>query len=185
MSERLRLFLAIDPSPAARAALTALQDRLRDAAPGFRWLDPATFHVTVKFLGDVDAAHRPAIEEIAAAAAQSTPAVTVAFEGVRAFPRRRDARVLVAALSAPSALARLAASLDTAFVDLGVPAEGRAFRPHVTLARRRPGAAPPFPEVALDAPLPGFAADRLRLYRSRLSPAGAAYDELAAWPLRG
>jgi 2'-5' RNA ligase len=77
--------------------------------------------------------------------------------------------------------------LEAALVARGIPGEGRAFHPHVTLARARDprgakelvrvlGAGPAFGEVPVEA---------LHLMRSELSPRGARYSALTAAPLRG
>lgn len=84
--------------------------------------------------------------------------------------------------SAPAPLARLAEAVEAALVPLGYLAEPRAYRPHVTLARR--WSAPHAPDRALlAAPPPAalsapWAADRLVLYRSRLGQA-PMYEPLA------
>ena len=61
----MRQFLAIKPSAAMIDALRSLQDRLRRDADGWRWLDPRSIHLTLRFLGEVaaerDAALRAAI----------------------------------------------------------------------------------------------------------------------------
>ncbi len=67
-----------------------------------------------------------------------------------------------------------------------MPPEGRAFLPHVTLARFARGAAPD-PDVARRLripPLPAFSIARFALFESQLGSQGATYEAIAHYSLR-
>ena len=183
--ERLRLFVAVSvPDDALRAAAEAIEP-VKPLWPDARWVDLASQHVTLKFLGwtndDALDAIVAACREVAAA---HSPA-RVSLGGIDAFPTRRRVRVLWAALDDPAGLlASVAAGLDAALEPLGFPREERAFTPHLTLARfkvpRRMAA--PWPDVVIDA-APWDVAE-LGLWRSHLSPKGARYEVLEKLRLR-
>lgn len=119
----IRTFAAVPvAAPAAVAALAAVQAALRRAPGRVRWVAPAQFHFTLKFLGDLPpervAVARAALQQAAAAA---TP-FTLAIAGVGAFPLVEAARVLWAGCGAGSAeLAALAAQAEAELVAAGFP----------------------------------------------------------------
>jgi 2'-5' RNA ligase len=169
-----RVFFALLPPAAAATALAALAAALA-ARVGGRVTETASIHLTLAFLGDVPAARLPDLEAIGAATA-AQPAFTVALDTIGAF---RKAQVAWVAPSAPPAgLLALASDLHGRLHGAGFAFDVRAFRPHVTLARKC--------TLALAdercAPV-AWAADAVVLVASTLAPAGARYAALARWPL--
>ena len=186
----MRLFLAINLPPDVRAALHAATGPLRAAAPAVKWVGPEQLHLTLKFLGEQ-------ADDTAARVRETLPAVTarhagvpLALGGVGAFPNFRRARVVWMGVEPTPRLELLHHEVETACAALGFEVEGRAFRPHVTLARigervdepmrraiARAARAIDFGEEAV--------VESVDLMRSELSPAGARYSVLARAPLRG
>lgn len=110
---------------------------LRDAAPALRWTPSERLHLTLKFLGNMpDAAVAPlgAALRGVAGAHSSVPLV---IRGAGAFPTLRRPNVVWAGVEPATRLELLQHDVEVALAALGVPVEGRAFRPHVTLARVR------------------------------------------------
>ena len=174
----VRLFVALDLPGAARAALVRFRDAAADAAV-WRPLAEESFHVTLAFLG-----HRPEedVERVAGVLGElapwSAPELALA-DGLLLPPRR--ARVLTVALAdANGALGPLQASVSAALAAAGLyQPEARPFRPHVTVARLRPGAHAPRALDVQPEPL-SFTAGAVTLYRSRLGRGGAVYEPLFA-----
>ena len=173
---RLRLFVALDLPAAAISALARFRDAAADPRV-WRPLDQASFHVTLAFLG-----HRPepdvaVVGEVLTALTPREPAPLALGDGLLLPPRR--ARVLTVALVDESgALAQLQSELSDGLAAGGVfTPEARPFRPHVTVARIRPGARAP---RAIDAELEpvAFRAGPVVLYRSRTGRGGASYEAL-------
>ena len=178
---RLRLFVALDLAPAAVGALVRFRDAAADPVI-WRPLDEATFHVTLAFLG-----HRPEsdVAEVAAVLAGLEPREPPALAlgaGLLLPPRR--GRVLTVALADDSgALARLQGEVSDGLAAAGVyRPEARPFRPHVTVARIRPGASAPRAVEAEPDPI-AFRAGDVVLYRSHMRRGGAMYEPLVARPL--
>jgi 2'-5' RNA ligase len=169
-----RVFFALLPLAAAATALAALAAALA-ARVGGRVTETASIHLTLAFLGDVPAARLPDLESIGAATA-AQPAFAVALDTIGAF---RKAQVAWVAPSAPPAgLLALARDLHGRLQGAGFAFDARAFRPHVTLARKC--------TLALAderCPPLSWAADAVVLVASTLAPAGARYAALARWPL--
>lgn len=175
-----RLFVAIRPSPAMRAALLAVTPDI----PGARWQDDAQLHLTLRFIGAVE---RPLAEDIAAALGRiSAPSFDLVLGAPGRFDRRGRLDSLWIGAGPMERLAALHRKIDRILIDLGLPPEGRAYRPHITLARFGRMAGDPAPFAFAVTPLTGLAAPvaHFDLFESRLGPDGADYDCIARYPLR-
>ncbi|MDD5351045.1 MAG: RNA 2',3'-cyclic phosphodiesterase, partial [Chthoniobacteraceae bacterium] len=131
----MRLFVAIDPDAATRAWLAAAQERLRKKLAPFgrvlRWVDPASIHVTLAFLGEVPDAG-PVAEALAGCGCVP---MELGVGGLGVFPNTRRPSVLWVGVRDPSgALVRLQARIAEALSPFVKP-ERRRFEPHLTLAR--------------------------------------------------
>jgi 2'-5' RNA ligase len=175
-----RLFTALELSPQAEAAL----GQTRGGLFGARWIDPENYHITLRFIGDVDTR---TTDEIADHLRRvERPVVRIAFEGLGWFGGDRP-RAIVARVKYNPALADLQSDHERRLRRLGLPPETRNFIPHVTLARMRSPSAMAVADYlaargALDAP--SFDAHRFVLYSSRDSVGGGPYGLEAAYPLR-
>lgn len=189
-----RVFIAVDPTAEAVARAARIVTRLQGEGVAASWVGPAEMHLTLNFLGDDvgDAdLHRIclALDEVAAA----VPAFSITLGGVGVFPDSRRPRVLWLGVEhGRERLVGLHDALARRLEPLGFPPEGRGFQPHVTLGRFRRGgkASPPATlAAALERSAESGAGDvpvqKIVLYESRLSTAGAEYDRLHAAALAG
>jgi 2'-5' RNA ligase len=174
--ERLRLFVALDLAPAAIAALVRFRDAAADPVV-WRPLEAATFHVTLAFLGHLPEADVAVVAEVLAGLEPREPPALALGAGLLLPPRR--ARVLTVALAEESGvLAQLQAEVAGGLAAAGVyTPEERPFRPHVTVARIRPGARAPRAVEAEPEPV-AFRAGDVVLYRSHVRRGGATYEPL-------
>jgi 2'-5' RNA ligase len=185
----MRLFVAIAPPPAVLDELDALAAPLRAARPDLRWTSRGAWHVTLAFLGHVDASATARLLPRLERAARRHRGFRLAFSGAGAFPGPARANVVWSGLSGDrGALARLAQSVAAGASRAGAPSpdQGRRFQPHLTLARCRM----PADVTEVVAALAGYqgqpwTADGIHLVRSRLgAPQPPRYTTLASWPLR-
>jgi 2'-5' RNA ligase len=178
----VRLFVAVDLPAVVRRELAhwvrGATASSRASGGRLRLLEPETLHVTLCFLGEQPAAAIDAIAQ-AVAGAWTNPVGELSLGAPLWLPERRP-RALAVELhdDADGALERLrdalAGSLATA---CDFQAERRRFRPHVTVARMRPGDAPR--ERGLPpTPQRRFEPVALALYRSWLGPTEASYEAL-------
>jgi len=184
----MRLFLAIDLPATVRGELQRVQRELATVLSGWRFIAPANIHLTLRFLGEVDeddlARQRTAWQR----AIHPRPPLPLQLEGLGCFPPRGAPRVLwvgVRERGRGKGLQALATRLDAIARNLGLPAERRPFRPHLTLARARPGRRAVRPEPTRALHLGELTGDRVVLYCSELSRAGARYTARAEFPLAG
>jgi 2'-5' RNA ligase len=184
--EKLRLFVAISVPDEVRDRIDHEAAPLKERWPRARWIPVENQHVTLKFLGWTPSDRLEAVSEAIQIVARSHGPSDVSVTGLGAFPSERRVRVLWVGLDDPgSLLTRLASDLEKAFDPLGYPAEGRAFTPHLTLARFKVPERPKEPLPELQGGWEPFPVERLELYRSRLHPKGARYEMMEPFDLTG
>lgn len=183
----LRLFVAIELPGEVRSVLSKLQhDLQRDAALArLRWVRPEGIHLTLKFLGAVPAEKLIDIEAAVQRAVAGIHPFELSLGKLGTFGSKRAPRVLWVDIAGDTeTLARLQRQVERELTPLGFPAEGRAFAPHLTLARVPPepasDAAGPLAEVIAnrEAPRATIAAKELALMKSDLRRDGAVYTQL-------
>ena len=182
----IRAFVGLGLGGEARRALAGAIRALatRRWAREVRWVDEASLHLTLRFLGDVAAAEVPRILEALEAALAEVAPFTFTLGDPVGFPTPRRPRVVAVGPRDETPTAGLAAVVERAIVALGLPPEPRPFRAHVTLGRlRRP------PARRIDLSREGMAAPvvvpvtEVRLYQSVLDRAGSRYSVLGRVPL--
>lgn len=131
-----RTFVAIEVGPQAVAALIRLQKQLEGQVADLRWIPADQMHVTIKFLGDVDNRDLPKICEELHRACQGLEPFDASMRGLGTFPRNKPPRLLWAGMDEGcQELIGIHQHLDHSLAEIGIPREGRAFTPHLTLGR--------------------------------------------------
>ncbi|MGH8396734.1 MAG: RNA 2',3'-cyclic phosphodiesterase [Gammaproteobacteria bacterium] len=171
--ETERLFFAFWPDEAVRHAIYK-ETRHAVRASGGRPVPLENFHVTLAFLGSVDAAAVVAVREAAAEIRSEPFKLCLDRLGFWKEPRV----VWLGADKIPDSGSRLALSLLAALKARGLKPDPKPFKPHVTLARKisKPG------ELGTIDPIHWSVRDFV-LVRSVTHPEGSEYQPLAAWPL--
>lgn len=187
----MRLFVSIQPDAAVRAWFAASQERLGKALRRFsrelRWVDLASMHLTLAFLGEVDDA-APMVQQLERC--HCLP-MDLTVEGLGVFPNPRRPSVLWAGVvDRTGRLAALQADVATALAPFVEP-ECRPFEPHLTLARIKRG-----PHSHLGAAIAALAGgwdsapvswhvDHFCLMESRLGSGGAQYSVVRVFGCSG
>lgn len=133
----MRLFLAINLEPTQRQAIYDAVEPLRAAAPSLAWVRAANLHFTIKFFGEQDASLVPALGAAMEAVGERHRVIELELGGIGAFPNLRRPRVVWMGIASEPRLELLHHDVEVACEQLGIPVEGRPFRPHLTLARVR------------------------------------------------
>jgi RNA 2',3'-cyclic 3'-phosphodiesterase len=174
-----RLFSAIEIPRRIAERLTTL----RSGLSGARWIDPENYHLTLRFIGDVDGAtardFTNALGEI------DLPPFDLKLNGLGSFGGKKPRNLFVEIEPSP-ALDALQRATERAARKAGLPPEGRNFKPHVTLARLR-GARPDTVATYLERQggvrAEPFTVNRFVLFSSRDSVGGGPYVIEAAYEL--
>lgn len=182
-SEQLRLFVAIDPPDAVRTELEKLAEPLR----GVVWIPPSQYHLTMRFIGEVNTTMREPIET--ALATIDVESFVLPVEGIGSFPSAKRPNVLWAGVGrAHPRLYQLRQRVDDALLACSLELDVRSFHPHFTFARC--GRTVSSSRIAQflrrhqDFEGPSFRVDAFTLFSSELKPFGAIHTPLLRVVLR-
>lgn len=174
-----RLFVAVRPPSEILDFLIGLMGGIA----GARWQDDDQLHLTLRFIGEVD---RHTARDIHAAlgAIYQLP-FKLAVAGLGMFEKRGVPHTIWAGITPQEPVRMLHKKVDHAVARVGLPADERAFHPHITLARLNRSAGPVFDFLAGSGRVAGppFRVDAFGLFESQLTPDGAVYTELERYPL--
>lgn len=176
----IRLFVGI----ALPANVRSLLSNLGATIPGARPVPAEQIHLTLRFIGEVEAGRfldiRERLEEL------ESKALTTGVRGVGHFPPRGKPRVVWAGLDSAGDIIILRNRINYLLKQGGIEPERRKFHPHVTLARLKdssPERVAAFLQTNALLQSPPFIVDQVNLYSSRLHPDGAVHRVEAAYPL--
>ncbi len=176
-----RLFVGLavpDPIPEKIA-------RICHGLPGARWVEPENYHLTLRFIGEVDR-HAAADIDGTLQRIDAEP-FSLSLRELGTFGQGRKTRALWTGADASRELVHLQSKVESAVVRAGQAPETRKFLPHLTIARFReahPDRIRSFIERNAMFRAGPFTVDHFVLFESHMGKGGAHYEELATYPLR-
>lgn len=178
----MRLFIAAFLPEETKDALFRYANSFRDLVQGVRWEPKEKFHVTLKFLGDVEESRLVGISADIGSAVSGSGHVESGFDSLCLFPGPRNPRVLALGLVRSERFQALFDGVQQAVLQNGFEREKRKFIPHVTIGRIRGG----FKGIRKIPPPDAteFSITRIGLVRSELGPHGSRYTGLKTWDLQ-
>jgi 2'-5' RNA ligase len=174
-----RLFFALWPGETERKHLQQCQqlksftDSLQ-GHPGSRAVFPGNFHITLAFLGNVNADQRACVEQTANGLQCSPFKLTIDTADYWHKPRI----LWVGPSEVPDALVTLATELRDGAIECGVQMDMRPYNAHVTLMRKIAR----LPEGLAIHPFT-WVAKHFVLIESTTRPEGVRYEVINQWPL--
>jgi 2'-5' RNA ligase len=132
----IRAFIAVEIDPKTVQEISAVLAQLEPDLPGIRWVIPANFHFTLKFLGHIEESKIGPVADALERQLHPFPRFTINAKGLGVFPDLKRPRVLWVGLEG-NGLAALASKVERALEPLGFALEKRAFTPHLTVGRWR------------------------------------------------
>ncbi|HTO88132.1 MAG TPA: RNA 2',3'-cyclic phosphodiesterase [Thermoanaerobaculia bacterium] len=186
--ERVRAFFAVPSDPGWIDSARGLLDRIRPTLPEASWTRPETWHLTLRFLGDVSREFLAAFGAEVSLAVAGCASLDLSTGAAVVFPPRGPARVLGVGFGPEVAgLSGLVAQAERIGTRLGLAPEPRPFHPHVTFARLRRGwpveAIRRFCEHVGGWTFPVWPVRSCAVYESRLTPQGAVHTPVSRWDL--
>lgn len=180
----MRLFVALDVPEETRSALRLPMEDFSRVCRGARFVRPEGIHITLKFIGHVDDSVVASIHNALSGVRRDRP-LTVAFRHFGFFPNEKHPRVFFVGIESGKNLAALAAEIEDQLAPLGIATEGRAFQPHLTLARFKTGEGLPELRKRIASlstqDFGGGAVEEFHLYQSMLKSGGAVYTKLSTY----
>ena len=174
-----RLFIGLEiPSDVAQSLAM-----MRGGLPGARWIDPENYHLTLRFIGDIDDALAREIAVMLGRVQRGS--FELRFDGLSSFGGRKPRAVIAGATQIP-ALMELQAEQERLLQRLGLDPEGRKYIPHVTLARLRETSShqvADYLSARAHYRSAAFEVSRFVLFSSRSSVGGGPYVVEAVYPL--
>ena len=187
MAQTVRSFFALPSTDELRASLTAIVRHLAASGADVRWERDEKFHITLKFLGNVEMVK---LEELGGALASELSGIgafDLVYEGLGAFPSLARPRIVWAGVREHPTLVTLQQTIERVSSALGVgEAEDRPFHPHITLGRvKSERALARLTEALKSVTLQPVSArcSQVLLMRSELHPSGSRYNALKSIPL--
>lgn len=172
-----RCFVALAPDAASRDALTSSAVIVPESA---RRVPYGQLHLTVAFIGALPSTQGDTLAALLRE--HATPLAQAPVTRIECWPGDAHPRLMVASLEMSDEFVELDWRVRSSMIEVGLPVDARAFRPHITLARFARDAS----AVTLScdvAALPPMRFSALVLYSSTLARQGARYEALASVPL--
>ena len=174
-----RLFTGVEIPPDVGQALAML----RGGLPGARWIDPENYHLTLRFIGNVDDAIAHEVASLLGRVKRG--AFELRVDGLTFFGGKKP-RAVVAAVTPEPVLMEVQAEQERLMQRIGLEPEGRKYTPHVTLARLRDSSSRDVADYLAARGLfrtTPFRISRFVLFSSRASFGGGPYVVEASYPL--
>jgi 2'-5' RNA ligase len=191
--EQVRCFIAIGLSDQIKAGLKELQAQLQSGGQtSLKWVDSYSIHLTLKFLGGVDADKITPITDAMEEAVRGVTPFYLTVEGLGAFPNLRRVQVVWVGVGGElDRLAHLQQRIESRLARLGFAPENRRFTPHLTLARvrdraslgEREGLGELIAATKFEAAR-SFPVAAVNLMKSQLTREGAIYSRISTAELK-
>jgi len=134
----MRLFVAVNIPEDIKEKISDMQSRLKKALCDVNWAVADKFHLTLKFLGEVEEEVLPSASECIAKSVSGFGKFRITFSGAGAFPCNEKPKVVWAGINeGKKELERLAANIENGLEKLGYKKENRSYSAHLTLGRVR------------------------------------------------
>jgi len=192
MKQRIRTFVAVDISRAVRDGAAELIDQFRAAGADVKWVEPQNLHVTLKFLGDVDAREIHEVCRAVQGAVGEAAPFGLEVLGAGAFPNANRPRTIWLGIGQGSEeMVSLNARIEPPLEKLGFRREARRYQPHLTIGRVRRGGGPTVGELGkllhefADFEVGRMTVSEVIVVSSQLDRSGPVYEPLARAPLNG
>ncbi len=190
--EQIRSFIAVELPGEVKQALAGLQAKLKGNGRQVKWVEPENLHLTLQFLGNIDAG---TVKDITAAITQGaigTHPFTLEVGGLGMFPGAERVQTIWVGLSGEmEKLIGLQRAIGANLQKLGFEPEKRPFTPHLTLGRVKDFVQNQeralLGQLVTRTPWNGkyrVSVTAVNLMKSQLTREGPIYSKLATVPLK-
>ena len=187
MEDLIRTFIAVELTDSVREQIARLEQPLRKEGTKVKWVKPENLHLTLKFLGNVQAVRIDDVVEATQEAVQGIEPFILSFSGLGLFPNLKRARVIwIGIEQRADSLGRIQRELEERLFQRGFAREERGFSPHLTIGRVKSqrgigGLVSKLDKTEFESEK--IRVDQVVVMRSDLRPTGAVYTPLGVCQL--
>jgi len=132
----MRSFIGINFSREVKEDISRIQRQIRDNAAKGRFKHVDNFHITLKFLGEIEQEQAVEIAKKLEGIAQKHQGFELRLQDIGRFKGRENIRTLYIGLGGQiQALNKLNEATEAAMEELGFKRESRAYTPHITISQ--------------------------------------------------
>jgi len=182
----MRAFIAIEVSDEVRDNLLKAQERIGSKSAKIKFVERENFHVTLKFLGEIDEALAEEVKEALAEIAKKHKKHRVRVKGIGVFPNPNYVRVIWAGIENDEGIKAIARDVEREMRRLGFKKD-RDFVAHITIGRvkfirDKVELAMALKDLA-NEDFGEFEVEAIELKKSTLTPKGPIYETVARFEL--
>jgi 2'-5' RNA ligase len=184
--EQIRTFIAIELPRELKDIIKFYQKELGKRAPNIRWIILDNIHITLKFLGAVNADVLKVAERSLVDVSRETGVFSITTKQLGGFPNLKKPRVIWVGIESNTDLIKMQIRIEEALDHVGFARETRKFSPHITFGRiKYPEYLSSLNEFVVNNPLAPFEMNvkEFVLMRSSLNPQGAVYTPIRSYSL--
>jgi 2'-5' RNA ligase len=184
----IRTFIAFDTPEQIKKEMGVVQSELKKSNAEVKWEDENKFHVTVKFLGDIEENTLPSVITKIESIVHTHSRFDVYYKGIGSFPNNKNPRVIwIGCGNNDGRLELFKTSLDVGLLSFGFEEEKRKFHPHITLGRVKSlkgvkNLTPMLEKLTFDSHVTKI--NEILVMKSILRPEGSEYSLLKAIKLQ-
>lgn len=131
----LRTFIALPTERNVQLTITEIQTKLKETQAEVKWDLPDKFHITLKFLGNIEMTKIALLSASLAKSIKQFSTFSIQYNSVGAFPNIHAPRVVWIGIQENKIIQALQFEVENACANYGFPKEERGFHPHITLGR--------------------------------------------------
>ncbi len=181
----IRLFVALNIPQKIKEEIIQLRNGIIINPLDYKWEAPDKFHLTLKFIGEVDESLVEKIQE-EISFINEYKAFNCSLSKFGFFYSGREPKILWLGLNINEEIFDLVVRLNEELVKFGIEKEKEKFKPHLTLMRVRKKLDKNFINSFENCKLPHteFLADSISLIKSELLSSGSKYTEIKKYKLQ-
>lgn len=183
----IRTFIALPASTEIQQQMAAVQSQLKATQADVKWDLQDKFHITLKFLGDVELSNIESLSSALAGMVKQFPVFEITYDALGAFPNLHNPRVIWIGTKANQVVLNLQSGVERVCSDFGFQKEERVFHPHITFGRvkgtRNLARLTEAIKTITFEPMQSRCSELL-LMKSDLRPSGSIYTILKSFPLQ-
>jgi RNA 2',3'-cyclic 3'-phosphodiesterase len=181
----IRTFIAISTSTEVQQHIAELQTKLKETQADVKWDSQNKFHITLKFLGNVEESKLELLSAEISKAIQPFSQFTLEYESLGVFPNIYNPSIVWIGIKPNQVISDLQSAIETICLECGFSKESRAFHPHITLGRVHGNRNLVYLTDAIKTitfePIKSLCSEVL-LMKSNLLPSGSVYSILKSFP---